>query len=308
MDEFAFIEKLRKRVPRSKHVLKGIGDDAAVLKGVGRGSLVIATDMLVEGVDFVLGKLSPEKIGRKALAVNLSDLAAMGAEPFVFVLSVGKPEYITVKWLDRFYDGMLKLAEECEIGCVGGDFSRSKEFSASVTVLGRAVDPVLRSGAKSGDYVGVTGVLGGSIRRHHYSFLPRLREGKFLAGAGRVNSMIDISDGLIQDLEHILHASGKTAELNLDLIPVSRDALALTSGRGAAALERALTDGEDFELLFTISAEGKTRIENGWKKRFPEVPLSWIGKISSGAPTVRYFSGGKRIALTHLRKKGYRHF
>ena len=199
MDEFELIDKLKKKIPVSRYAAIGIGDDAAVLKRFGPGNLGISTDMLVENVDFVLNKLSPEKIGRKALAVNLSDLAAMGAEPLAFVLAIGKPKHVSVRWIERFYDGLLKLAKQYKIDCVGGDFSSAKEFSVSVTILGRTGRVVPRSGAKPGDWIGVTGSLGGSILKKHYDFTPRIREGKFLSRKGFVNSMIDVSDGLYQD-------------------------------------------------------------------------------------------------------------
>lgn len=307
MDEFTLIEKIKKKIPRLRHAALGVGDDAAVLKNAGAGDWVVSTDMLVEGVDFILDELSPERIGRKALAVNLSDLAAMGAVPLAFVISIGKPKHVSAGWVLRFYDGLLKLARQFKTDCVGGDLSGAREFSVSVTVLGKTRRAVMRGGAKAGDWIGVTGKLGGSILRHHWAFSPRIREGKFLAERRFANAMIDISDGLYQDLRHILKASRMGAEVALDRIPIAADALRSSRGDRTAALERALTEGEDFELLFTASPGSKARLGRVWKDRFRGVPLTWIGKIVKGDPAVRWLSGGKCVRL-FLASKGFRHF
>ena len=308
MNEFLFIEYLKKKIPGSGRLSVGIGDDAAVLKKTGPGHLVVSTDMLVEDVDFVLDELSPEMIGRKTLAVSLSDLAAMGAEPLAFVLSIGKPAYVSTKWLGRFYNGLLKLARQYKIDCVGGDFSRAKEFSVSVTILGTATKPVLRSGARAGDWVGVTGRLGGSILRHHFEFTPRVKEGLWLMRSGLVHAMIDISDGLYQDLHHVLRASRVGAAIDLAGIPVSADAIRLSRGNKSAALKRALTDGEDFELLFTAAPRQKMMLEKIWKKKFQKVPLTWIGKIERKTPRIAWRREGKKVSPPKLLRKGFSHF
>jgi len=310
MNEFAFIDFLKKKSLRSKGILLGIGDDASVLC-VERGKqLVVSTDAIVENVDFILKKLSPEKIGRKVLAINLSDMAAMGANPTAFVIVIGKPRYISTAWLKRFYGGLLKLAKQYDVACIGGDFSSAKEFFASVTILGE-VKPgraVSRAGAKAGDWIGITGKLGGSILRHHYSFSPRVSEGRFLGEGRWVNSMIDVSDGLIQDLTHILKASNVGAVLDLEKIPVSMDAKKLSKGKKTGALNRALSDGENFELLFTMLPRQKKVFEKNWKKRFPKVPLCWIGKIGGGESVIRWMKNGKITSVPKLSKTGYSHF
>ena len=308
MNEFSFIEYLKKKIPRSGRVSVGIGDDAAVLKRLGPGHLVVSTDMLVENVDFVLDELGPEDVGRKVLAANLSDLAAMGAEPLAFVLSIGKPKYISTQWLERFYDGLLKLAKQYKVDCIGGDFSRAKEFSVSVTIFGSSENPVLRSGAKSGDWIAVTGTLGGSLLRHHYDFTPRIREGLFLVKQITPTAMIDISDGLIQDLSHILKASGVGACLNLDTIPVSSAAKEMAKENGHKALARALSDGEDFELLFTVPPRKKMMLEKIWKRQFPKVSLTWIGRIEGKKSVVRWLRKGRAVAKPKLSQKGFLHF
>jgi thiamine-monophosphate kinase len=316
MDEFSFIEYLKKTIPKSGRVKVGIGDDAAVM-GVGKGKkLVVSTDVIVESVDFKIKDLSPEKIGRKALAINLSDIAAMGASPTAFVISIGRPPYISDAWLKRFYSGLLALAGQYEVVCVGGDFSKSKEFFASVTIFGEVLPRhiVKRSGAKPGDWVGVTGKLGGSILSHHYDFTPRVREGLFLSEKNTPTAMIDISDGLVQDLSHILKASRVGAVLELDKIPVSNDAFRERSTNVKRtcsfdlALERALTDGEDFELLFTVSPCKKMMLEKSWRRHFPKVPLSWIGKIEGKASRISWCRNGKKVSPPNLSMKGFSHF
>ena len=310
MDEFSFIEYLKKKIPKSGRVHVGIGDDAAVL-GVERGKqLVVSTDVIVENVDFKIKILGPEKIGRKALAVNLSDIAAMGATPTAFVISIGKPARITTSWLKRFYNGLLALAKQYNVPCIGGDFSSSKEFFASVTIFGEVLPHhlVKRSGARPGDWIAVTGTLGGSILRHHCDFTPRIREGLFLAQHATPSAMIDISDGLVQDLSHILKASKMGAVLDLDNIPVSRDAKKMSSRNKAKALAGALSDGEDFELLFTVSPQKKKILEKVWKKKFPKVLMTWVGRTVKGRPKVKFFSGGEKVWLSNLSKKGFCHF
>ena len=297
-------------MPLSSRVLIGIGDDAAVL-GVGKSKkFVVSTDVIVEDVDFKIKTLSPEKIGRKALAVNLSDIAAMGALPTAFVISIGKPSYITASWLKRFYKGLLTLARQHHMACVGGDFSRSKEFFANVTIFGEALprQMVKRSGAKPGDWIAVTGVLGGSLLKHHHDFTPRIREGLFLVKYAKPTAMIDISDGLVQDLSHILKASGVGAMLDLDKIPVSPDAKKINRANKEKALADALSGGEDFELLFTVSPRRKRRLEKIWKKEFPKVSLKWIGKIEGKAPQISWRRDGKKVAPPRLIRKGFSHF
>lgn len=310
MNEFAFIEYLRKKIRTAGRVRVGIGDDAAAL-GIGKGKqLVVSTDVIVENVDFNRKALSPEKIGRKALAINLSDIAAMGATPVAFVISIGKPAYITTVWLKHFYKGLLALTKQCDVPCIGGDFSRSKEFFASITIFGEAApDQIIkRSGAKPGDWIAVTGFLGGSLLGHHCDFTPRIREGLFLAQHVTPSAMIDISDGLVQDLEHILKASGVGAVIDLDKVPVSRDAKKMSSGNKKKALSRALSDGEDFELLFTASPKKKKILEKIWKKKFPKAPLTWIGKIEGKNPVIRWMRHGKVVKAPKLSQKGFSHF
>ncbi|MBU9888591.1 MAG: thiamine-phosphate kinase [Candidatus Omnitrophica bacterium] len=310
MDEFTFIDRVKRKASRGPRVFLGIGDDAAIMDVSIGTQLVVATDAVVENVDFRLTELSPEKIGHKALAVNLSDLAAMGARPVAFVITIGKPQGLSPGWLLRFYDGLLRTARAYGVACAGGDVSRSKEFFANVTILGEVKKgrAVTRSGAAVGDFIGVTGKLGGSIRKHHFDFPPRLREGIFLARGRFATAMIDISDGLIQDLSHILKASKVGAAVDLARVPVSRDAQELSAGQLRKARLRALSDGEDFELLFTVRPRRKKELDKIWRSKFPGLPLTWIGRIERGDSKIRWKREGKNVRGPGKAKKGYIHF
>lgn len=308
--EFELIETLKKRIPRRLQGTIGIGDDAAVLSSRGADPWLLTTDVLVEGVDFIGGKISAEKVGRKALAVNLSDLAAMGAWPEAFVVSLGIPPKAREDWIQSFYRGMMGLAKKYRVSFVGGDLSRSKQFFASVALLGRApVNRVVqRRGAVAGDLILVTGDLGGSILRRHYSFEPRLKEARFLAERFRPSAMIDISDGLVQDLGHILKASKAAARIDLEKIPVARDAVMLSKGNRVKALERSLSDGEDFELLFTLHPKKWEGLQKIWASRFPGVRLSVLGTILKGSSRISWYRQGRRLGNFRSKSAGYRHF
>ncbi|MDP3919694.1 MAG: thiamine-phosphate kinase [Candidatus Omnitrophota bacterium] len=308
--EFQLINYLKKTIPRQLKGKTGIGDDAAVFWRSRKDHWLVTTDVIVDGIDFKRQKAKPELIGRKALAVNLSDIAAMGGAPQAFVVTLGLPDGIKDAWLGRCYRGMMKLAKKYGVSCVGGDISRSSRFFLSVTLIGRSsgMKPICRNGAKPGDRIAVTGRLGGSIRGHHFSFEPRLREGALLARRFRPSSMIDISDGLCQDLEHVLRASKVSASIDLESIPVSDAARRIARGRSAKAITHALSDGEDFELLFTVSPGKAEKLERLWKKIFPRVRLSWIGNIESGSRGIQWRRGGQRAAGFRLRKAGFTHF
>lgn len=313
ISEFELIDRLRKKIPRRLQGPLGIGDDAGVLPGAGTGlprPCILTTDTIVEGVDFRFGEISPERAGRKSLAVNLSDVAAMGAQPVAFVVALGIPKNLSEHWIEKFYEGMIGLAKRYSVHCVGGDISRAREFFVSITLVGREGKGsiVTRAGARPGDWIAVTGSLGGSILGRHFRFEPRIWEGLFLSYRFHPHSMIDISDGLVQDLGHILKASRVGAQLDLDQIPVSSDAQKLARRNFQKALEHALTDGEDFELLFTIPAARRKRLESEWRKHFPRVRLSWIGRIQTRREKIEWCWKGKRIPPPRLKKAGFAHF
>ncbi len=309
ISEFALIELLRKRMPLAWRKKPGIGDDAAVLPGAGNKICLLTTDVIVEGIDFSYRKLSPYQAGRKALAVNLSDIAAMAGTPTTFVIALGIPKHYPESWILKFYEGLTALAKKHKVFCAGGDISRSRQFFASLALLGEARKGrvILRSGARPGDLIGVTGSLGGSILGHHHTFEPRLVEAAFLSRYGHPTSMMDISDGLVQDLGHILRSSGVGARLDLEKIPVSSAARKLACNQRYRALIHALSDGEDFELLFTINPRHQKKLERGWRRRFPKVPLSWIGSVRPGKNRIAWFRKG-RPAAAPVRKTGFSHF
>lgn len=318
ISEFKLIEKIKKIIPRNLQCELGIGDDAAVLKTPPGEKLIVATDALVEGIDFFYKKkhfqkwgwVNAAQAGRKALAVNLSDLAAMGAKPLACVVSLGIPSSMKVSWILDFYRGLVHLAKPYGIHCAGGDLSRAKYFFASVTVMGsaKASEIVTRSHARSGDWIALTGALGGSLIEKHHAFKPRVEEARFLARFFKPTAMIDISDGLLQDLCHLLENSHVGAALELSEIPISQSAILLAANHPQKALERACTDGEDFELLFTLSASRKMKLEKAWKKHFSNVLLSWIGRITPRKGKIDWMFQGKKVLVPTFKRAGYQHF
>ncbi len=305
--EFLLLEKIRAQVPLRLREQGRLRDDTAILTEKA-GTFLLTTDALIEGVDF-LRTTPPELVGRKALAVNLSDIAAMGGLARSFTVALGLPARLNARWVARFYNGLLKWARHFNVTCAGGDISSAKEIMVSVTVLGRAAGAavVRRSGARPGDWIGVSGRLGGSILGHHLRFKPRVQEGRCLARAG-ARAMIDVSDGFLQDLGHILKESKAGARLELSAIPVSPDALKKARGDARQALDYALSDGEDFELIFTLPPQKAVALARAWPKKFPRVKLSWVGKVTVETGQIRWQQHGRACAAPRLKKKGYQHF
>jgi thiamine-monophosphate kinase len=260
--EFAFIDWVRKRTPPARQVLVGPGDDAAVLERPG-GPLLVTTDMLLDGSCFRLAEAGAERIGRKAIAVNLSDIAAMAGVPTAAVVSVGLPRSGGRELGEELYKGMRAIADEFKMPIVGGDTNTwDGPLAISVTVLGEAAvrGPVLRSGARVGDWIMVTGPLGGSILGHHLDFTPRVREALALHHLVGLHAAIDISDGLAKDLHHICEESRCGAVIVADAVPISAAAPELAKTDGRPPLDHALGDGEDFELVFAVSAAAGERL------------------------------------------------
>ncbi len=319
ISESALIEQLKKNIPLALQGKIGIGDDAGVLTPPAGESLVWTTDAMVEGIDFLgddfpknrrrPGCLTPQQAGRKALAINLSDLAAMGAKPLGFVISLGIPKNMSARWIHEFYDGLIPLAKKYRVACLGGDLTRASEFFVSIALAGSARESELvqRKRARPGDWIAVTGALGGSILKYHAAFVPRLTESRFLVENFKPTAMIDISDGLLQDLGHILKCSGVGAVLEMGEVPISPDAVQLAGRDPMKALERACTDGEDFELLWTVPARFKPKLEKAWNKKFPRVPLNWIGKIEKQSG-IRWTMKGRPVPAPKFKKSGYQHF
>lgn len=298
MDEFDWIRWIKAQAGQTPRRWRGIGDDAAVFPGKESKEWVISTDAILEGVDFD-HSVTEAQAGRKALAINLSDMAAMGAMPRGFLMTLGVPPAWNGKRLRHFIQGVFKIAREYDVFCAGGDMSSAKQFFCNITVFGKAPRKggILRKGAKKGDMILVTGTLGGSIHKKHYAFTPRIKEAEWLVQNFRPSAMLDISDGLAQDLTHLLRASQCAARLDLNKIPLSKDAKAVSA---------ALSDGEDFELLMTMPSSVYSRLHLRWKKAFPKVPLTPIGTILSGAPRIHYFKAGVPSQIQI--RSGFRHF
>lgn len=254
MKETDFHAWLSETVPPARDASIGIGDDAAILTTGGR--VAVATDILVEGVHYKPEDVSPREIGVKAVNRNFSDMAAMGVEPRWILVSAAVPENRGDQFVQELFRGVMDACQPFHVGIVGGDTSCSLGgLVVDVAVIGKVKEglaPVLRSGARSKDRILVTGSLGGSLLGKHLHFVPRVAEGLFLNWHYRPSSMIDISDGLALDLWRVLDASNKGAVLEGDRIPLSDAAREQADRTGSSPLDHALSDGEDFELLFTL--------------------------------------------------------
>lgn len=293
LGEFGLIERFRRRIRTDSTVIKGSGDDCAVIKFDKNNYLLFTCDMLVEGVDF-LAQEKPYLIGRKAIAVSVSDIAACAGTPRYCLVSLGLSKKTSLDFTDKLFKGMQDLCRKYKINLVGGDLSRARNLTIDVSMLGlvKKEKLALRSGAKCGDIIFVSGKLGGSIRGKHLSFTPRLKEAKFLAENFKINSMIDISDGLIQDLRHILKASKAGAALYEELIPQSL---------AAGSLKDALYMGEDFELLFTLAPKEARKIP--LKKLCGFTPIGEIREAKYGLRLVDKMGRERKLPL-----RGFRHF
>lgn len=286
--EFNWLDRMRRKVPADQRVLIGIGDDAALVRAHKR-DILLATDMLIEDRHFKRSEADPEEIGRKALAVNVSDMAAMGGRPTHAVVALGLPGRTRESYLRRLYRGMTDYAREEGFTIVGGDTNRSDKLILAAAMTGETYGPraLTRSGARPGDLIFVTGQLGGSYRsRKHLHFKPRLAEARFLATRYSVGAMMDLSDGLGSDLRRICEQSGTGARVWLSALPVSEHA------KNARA---ALTDGEDFELLFTLSPPQAARL----KRESPVLAQKSVGPFCAVGTIAE-----KRQGLRLLRPDG----
>ncbi len=309
MNEFELIRLLTRGLPTNASVVVGPGDDCAVLDvGVPDRLLLFKTDAVVEGVHFT-SAAPPDKVGHKALGRCLSDIAAMAGTPGAALVTIGLPSAFKPKMVEAIYAGMSALARRDGVAIVGGETTTNPAgIFISVALIGWVPrgKAVLRSGAEAGDAIFVTGELGGALAGKHLEFEPRLAEARWLAQHFTVHAMLDISDGLVGDLRHILRASRVGAELLAESIPISREArrAARESSSAKSALLAALTDGEDFELLFTVVAHNAVPLLDAWKKQFPKLMLTCIGKIKAGGGvTIRDKTG-----VRPLTANGYAHF
>ena len=258
--EFGLIEAIRRRVKTGGQVPLGIGDDCASLSFSSGAEVLVTTDMLMEGRHFVLGEATPAEVGYKAMAVNLSDIAAMAGRPIAAFVAVALPKASAAEVAKGILDGMLPLAESFGVTLAGGDTNAwDGPLVVTVTLIGEATrhGAVRRSGAKVGDAILVTGPLGGSLGGRHLRPSPRIAEALALVELTSIHAMIDISDGLASDLGHVLGESGGLgATIEARSIPIHDDARLMIGD----PLDHALNDGEDFELCLTLDAVEADRL------------------------------------------------
>ncbi|MBL9127853.1 MAG: thiamine-monophosphate kinase [Verrucomicrobiales bacterium] len=309
MNEFELIARLTRDLATHDRVVAGPGDDCALLDlGIPDRWAVLKTDAVVEGVHFA-ADTPPDLVGHKAIARVLSDFAAAAAVPTAALVTLALPPGFDPERIQSLYAGLDATARRWNVAIVGGETTTNPDrMLVSVAALG-TVDRsrvVRRSGARPGDALFVSGELGGSIEGHHLTFRPRLEEAWWLTEHFRVDAMIDLSDGLAGDLRHLARASGVGAELLEDSLPIRRAAKlrARYGDGGKPPTLAALTDGEDFELLFAVSPKDAVPVLDGWKARFPDVRLTCIGRVTED-PTLRIRDAkGPRPLPTH----GYVHF
>jgi thiamine-monophosphate kinase len=307
----------------------GIGDDCAVLAPTPGRSLVATTDLLLEDVHFRRRWAEPADIGWKALAVNLSDIASMGADPRWALVALACPETTECEEVEAFFGGMLALADAHEVAVVGGDTSASPGgWLVNVTLLGETSGvPLRRSTARPGDIVAVTGPLGRSaaglallespkappeiapavlagLTETHLRPRPRVAEGRWLAAAGVVGAMMDLSDGLATDLDRLVGESGVGAQIEIERLPIDDATRRLADALGVDPVAWATGGGEDYELLLTCPAAAFERVAEGLAAMSAGARPTPIGEIVA-SPTVRYVDGGGRQVKV---QRGFEHF
>ena len=332
--EFGFINLIRSRITDPAGI-RGIGDDCAVLPMNSKTDLVVTTDLLIEDVHFILSDITAAQLAYKSAAVNLSDIAAMGARPIGCFLSIALPKNVTAKWADQFIESFIAICDRFGATLLGGDTTSSKgPIAINVAVLGKVPcgRSKLRSSARPGDLICCTGTLGDSgagldvvlsrvasaenakldadaewLVRRHYEPTPRIQEGLLLGELEGVHAMMDISDGIASDLNHILKASSTSsiqlgADIHVDQLPLSSKLRRWSSANGKDAIELALTAGEDFELLMTISPED---IDRARSRLASLCPLTVIGEITASHKGIRYMDGDQELTQQFA---GYTHF
>lgn len=305
--ERSFLAYLRGRTRNLPQVTVGIGDDAAVSEHQG-SQLISCTDQIIDGVDFESDEQSLADIGFKSMAINLSDMAAMGAVPDSALVVLSLPKVDATKIAGEVYEGILEAAETFQVAIAGGDLSTYEgPLAITVTLLGhvsrgessRSTSPWLRSGAREGDIVMASGAFGGSLIERHLRPTPRIELARELRERVSVTAAIDVSDGLSLDLDRLCASSGVGVELDVDAIPVHPDAITLSAKSGRSSFEHAWSDGEDFELLFTVGPDDATKLQEADLS----APVTPIGKIV-GRTGLWKKSGSK---YTRLSPQGYEH-
>lgn len=297
--EVVLIDKIAKRFKaRHKDVVVSIGDDTAVVRG-GRGRYLLYTaDMQVEGVHFKKGE-DPKKVGYKAIAVSVSDIAAMGGIPKYALISVGLPKKNVDSVMKALMSGISLCANKFKVDVIGGDTNRSPRLVIDSFMVGEVEEEklVLRSTAGVKDHIFVTGPLGGSLKGKHLNFTPKIKESRFLVKNFKVTSMIDLSDGLALDLNRIASASKCGALIFENKIPKSNN---------ISRIQNALFDGEDFELLFTLGGVDARRLMSlGFKKKtnFRFYPIGRMTDLFTGVQMITWDGKSRRI-----QPDGFKHF
>ena len=313
--EFGFIDFIRSNFPYPEGTT-GIGDDCAVMPS-GEGELLFSTDLLMEGVHFLRNESSPEDVGWKAAAVNLSDIAAMGGTPVATFLSIALPKDAQGEWADRFIEGYTEISRQYDVPLLGGDTTSSlRDIAVNVGVLGRCPSGrrLMRNGGKVGETIYVTGPLGDSagglqailkgIERtddvtrlicRHKRPIPRIEAGRILMESGKAGAMMDISDGIGSDLRHIMKASGVGAVIDLERLPLSPELFSVCKEQGWDIYEMATSGGEDFELMFTAPAGLENELDIAVYPIGKIVPGNELSWRFSNEPMDRDFDGYKHF-------------
>jgi thiamine-monophosphate kinase len=285
--EDALIASLMRELPASQ---KFIGDDCAVVEFPGaKNLLVLKTDCVVERIHF-RSSTNPERVGWKAMMRALSDFAAVSAIPQFALITLIVPAARSTSWVRKLYRGLRRAASKFDVVIVGGETSATRgpaTISISVSGFVEKNRAVSRSGGKKGDDLFVTGKLGGSLRGKHLRFVPRIKESRWLTKGFRVHAMMDLSDGLGADLPRLARASQLGFKIDKEKLPLAP----------GAKIDNAISDGEDYELLFAISPRDRARLQREWKRKFPKLPLTRIGQLN------------RQSAIGNLQlKSGYLHF
>jgi thiamine-monophosphate kinase len=271
--EDRLLEELLKKLPRHAGVVLGAGDDCAIVKSEKRGVLeLLKTDCLVEGIHFAKSS-PPQKVGWKAMARPLSDFAAMSGLPRFALVTLIVPATRNVSWVRQLYRGIEKAARKFDVAVVGGETSNVKGpavISISVTGFVEKKRWVGRAGGKPGDELFVTGRLGGSLGGSHLKFVPRIAESRWLTKNFRVHAMMDLSDGLGTDLPRLARASRVGLEVDEAALPLNR----------GCTIQQAISDGEDYELLFAIAPKDALSLPARWQRKFPRIQLTCIGRLN----------------------------
>lgn len=325
MGEFGFLQHIspqfKKNLPLN---VEGIGDDCAVIPFQNSLSYLVTTDLLIEDIHFILNKITPHQLGYRSLAVNISDIAAMGGTPHYAFLSLALPIHLSIEWLDAFFEGIRDLASQNNIFLLGGDTTRSEKIVINLLLIGTQKTATIkkRSHAQIGDVICCTGNLGDSgaglkllldgrhmsdllsrkLIDHHLHPQPHLSEGKWLAEQEGVHAMIDISDGLSSDIQRIMEESKCGAHIRVELLPLSQELVQVSKVHRWSAEQLALSGGEDYCLLITVDPTKFSSIKDHFAHTFSR-PLYEIGTIETSS---LLFTFHQKSYI--LQKSGFDHF